>query len=176
MEQAMAMFQTEPLKILYEGHSAKIHEISGQLLWRGDFVDPLVTIVLVGNLEDVGVFGAVPMIVGTVMMFVAAMMNGNLQARRIDQEHCQGQQGDDGFYRSFHLLYFRWCKITEKFVTFSNIPKISRVFPLRFSSDAMNRVSAMKSEKVNRILYNKIYTSVCISRNLCNFACLNFKT
>lgn len=80
MEQAVAMFQTASLEILYEGHPAKIHEISGQLLWRGDFVDSLITVVLVGNLENVGIFGAVPMVVGTVMVFVAAMVNGNLQA------------------------------------------------------------------------------------------------
>lgn len=106
MEQAVAMSQTAPLEILYEGYPAKIHEISGQLLWRSDFVDSFVAVVLVGNLEDVCVFGAVPMVIGTVMVFVTAMVNGNLQARRIDQEHCQGQQGNDGFYRSFHLLFF----------------------------------------------------------------------
>ena len=114
MEQAVAMSQTAPLEILYEGYPAKIHEISGQLLWRGDFVDSLIAVVLVGNLENVCVFSAVPMVVGAVMVFVTTMMNGHFQARRIDQEHCQGQQGNDGFYRSFHLLFFRWCKITEK--------------------------------------------------------------
>ena len=91
MEQAVAMSQTASLKTLYEGHPAKIHEISCQLLWRGDFVDSLIAVVLVGNLENIGVFSAVPMVVGAVMVFVAAMVNGNLQARRIDHKHRQGQ-------------------------------------------------------------------------------------
>ena len=130
MEQAVAMSQTASLETLYEGHPVKIHEISGQLLWRGDFVDSLIAVVLVGNLENIGVFSAVPMVVGAVMVFVAAMVNGNLQARRIDQEHCQGQQGDDCFYRSFHMLKFNGAKLRKNLLSSSNIPKKSPIILL----------------------------------------------
>ena len=94
------------------------------------FFDTLVTVVLVGNLENVSVFGAMPMVVGTVVVFVAAMVNGNLQARRIDQKHRQGQQGDYGFYRSFHQLYFNGAKLRKKMLSFPIIPKFS--VPLHF--------------------------------------------
>jgi hypothetical protein len=130
MEQAVAMSQTASLETLYEGHPVKIHEISGQLLWRGDFVDSLIAVVLVSNLENIGVFSAVPMVVGTVVVLVAAMMNGNFQSRRIDQKHRQGQQGDYCFYRSFHPLYFNGAKLRKNFLSFSIIPKKSPIILL----------------------------------------------
>lgn len=40
----------------------------------------LAVLELVGDFEDVGVLGAVTMVVGLMVMFMAAMMNGNLQS------------------------------------------------------------------------------------------------
>ena len=40
----------------------------------------LAVLELVGDFEDVCVLGAVTMVVGLMVMFMAAMMNGNLQS------------------------------------------------------------------------------------------------
>jgi hypothetical protein len=120
------------MKMLYDMDFWKNFPIKGKLWKLNVFFDTMVAVVLVGNLENVCVFGAMPMIVGAVMVLVAAMMNGNFQTRRIDQKHRQGQQGDYCFYRSFHQLKFNGAKLRKKLLSFSNIPKISRTFAFQF--------------------------------------------
>ena len=59
------------------GEKIKVQGKIGQ--WQ-HFFNAVVTVVLVGNLENVRVLSAVTMVVGLMVMFVAAMMNGNLQS------------------------------------------------------------------------------------------------
>ena len=59
------------------GEKIKVQGKIGQ--WQY-FFNAVVTVVLVSYLEDVCVLRAVTMVVGLMVMFMAAMMNGNLQS------------------------------------------------------------------------------------------------
>ena len=79
MEKAMATLHTGLLEMFNDDIVAIIKTRSkfGQ---RQYFFDAMVTVVLVCNLEDVSVFSTMSVVVGFVMMFVAAMMNGDFQS------------------------------------------------------------------------------------------------
>lgn len=132
MKQAVAMLCAYFMKMLCDMDFWKNSPIVRKLWKRNMFFDTLVAVVLVGNLENISVFGTMPMVVGAVVVFVTAMVNGNSQARRIDQKHRQSQQGDYRFYRSFHRLEFNGAKLRKKLLSSTNIPKISRTFALQF--------------------------------------------
>lgn len=59
------------------GEKIKVQGEIGQ--WQ-HFFNAVVTVVLVGNLENVSILSAVTMVVGLMVMFMAAMMNGDLQS------------------------------------------------------------------------------------------------
>lgn len=79
MKQAVAMLCAYFMKMLYDMDFWKYFSIKGKLWKLNVFFDTVVTVVLVSDFENIGAFSAVPMVVGTVMMFMTTMMNGDSQ-------------------------------------------------------------------------------------------------
>lgn len=80
MEQAMAMLHTGLVKMFNDNIVSAIIKVCGKIGQRQDFLDTMVTVVLVSDFENICVFGTMPMVIGLVVMLVAAMVNGNLQS------------------------------------------------------------------------------------------------
>ncbi len=79
MKQTVAMLCAYFMKMLYDMDFWKYFSIKGKLWKLNVFFDTVVTVVLVSDFENIGVFSAVPMVVGTMMMFMTTMMNGDSQ-------------------------------------------------------------------------------------------------
>ena len=84
MKQAMTMLYARFIKMLYNDIVGAKIKVQRKISQRQNFLDTVVAVVLVGNFENVCVFGAVAVVVGLMVMLVAAMMNGNLQSRRVN--------------------------------------------------------------------------------------------
>ena len=80
MKQTMAVLHAGRLHVFDNnvvGDKVKVQREIGQ---RQNFFNAVVIVVLVGYFENVRVLSTVPMVVGHMVMLVAAMMNGNLQS------------------------------------------------------------------------------------------------
>ena len=75
----MATLHTGLLVMLDDDIVAKIC-CCGKIGQRQDFLDTVVAVILVSDLEQIGVFCTVPVVVGFVVMLVTAMMNGDFQS------------------------------------------------------------------------------------------------
>ena len=76
----MAMLHTGLVKMFNDNIVSAIIKVCGKIGQRQDFLDTMVTVVLVSDFENICVFGTMPMVIGLVVMLVAAMVNGNLQS------------------------------------------------------------------------------------------------
>lgn len=79
VKQAMAAFYAGFMKIGSDRDTVECLKSGGNLRCGYRFLQTLVAVVLVGYLENVCVLGAVTMVIGLVVMSVAAMMDGNPQ-------------------------------------------------------------------------------------------------
>ena len=80
MKQAVAILCAYFMKMLYDMDFWNYFSIMGKLWKLNVFFDTVVTVVLVSDFENICVFGTMPMVIGLVVMLVAAMVNGNLQS------------------------------------------------------------------------------------------------
>ncbi len=80
MKQTMAVLHAGRLHVFDNNIVGEKIKVQGEIGQWQHFFNAVVTVVLVGNLENVCVLSAVTMVVGLMVMFVAAMMNGNLQS------------------------------------------------------------------------------------------------
>lgn len=76
----MAKLHTGLVKMFNDNIVSAIIKVCGKIGQRQDFLDTMVTVVLVSDFENICVFGTMPMVIGLVVMLVAAMVNGNLQS------------------------------------------------------------------------------------------------
>ena len=74
------MLHTGLVKMFNDNIVSAIIKVCGKIGQRQDFLDTMVTVVLVSDFENICVFGTMPMVIGLVVMLVAAMVNGNLQS------------------------------------------------------------------------------------------------
>lgn len=79
VEKAMATLHTGLLKMFNNDIVAKIKTRS-KIGQRQDFFDAVVAVILISNLKDIGVLSTMSVVVGFVVMLVAAMMNGDFQS------------------------------------------------------------------------------------------------
>lgn len=79
VKQTMAVFHARLLKMLDNNIVSTEVGVCREIRQRQDFFDTLTAVVLVGDFENVSIFGAVPMIVGAVVMRMTTMMDGNPQ-------------------------------------------------------------------------------------------------
>ena len=80
MKQTMAVLHAGRLHLFDNNVVGEKIKVQREIVQRQNFFNAVVTVVLVGNFENVSILSAVTMVVGLMVTFMAAMMNGDLQS------------------------------------------------------------------------------------------------